>query len=247
VEFSAAAVAAGLGQGVVQVDDACASLARRGQLLQAVGERIWPDGTVAGGYRFAHALYQDVLYGRVSAARRVQLHQRIGARLEGGYGAQAGPLAAELAVHFERGQDYPRAVQYRRQAAQNALRRSAYREAIDHLTKGLTLLPRLPDTSARARQELHLQITLAKALMLTKGYGVPEAEHALLRAQELCHRGEDVAVLFSVQQGLHTVAQARAELRTACTLAKDLLRIAQRQQEPALSSRAYSVAGEDLL
>jgi len=138
-------------------------------------------------------------------------------------------------------------VQYLRQAAQNALRRSAYREAIDHLTKGLTLLPRLPDTSARARQELHLQITLAKALMLTKGYGVPEAEHALIRAQELCHRGEDVAVLFSIQQGLHTVAQARAELRTAYMLAKDLLRIAQRQQEPVLSSRAYCVAGEDFL
>src|SRR5207244_5721800 len=80
VTFSAAAVAAGLGQAVAQVDDACASLARRGQWLQAVGDQRWPDGTVAGGYRFVHALYHHVLYHRVSAARRVQLHQRIGVR-----------------------------------------------------------------------------------------------------------------------------------------------------------------------
>ena len=85
--FSAAAVAAGLAQEVVQVEEWCAGLARRRQWLQADGEQIWPDGTVAGGYRFTHALYQEVAYKRLTAARRVQLHRRIGARLEVGYGA----------------------------------------------------------------------------------------------------------------------------------------------------------------
>jgi len=40
------------------------------------------DGTVAGRYRFTHALYQEVAYQRLPAARRVQLHRRIGAREE---------------------------------------------------------------------------------------------------------------------------------------------------------------------
>ncbi len=62
VEFSAAAVAAGLAQEAEHVDDWCTSLARRGQFLRASGEQTWPDGTVAGGYRFVHALYQQVLY-----------------------------------------------------------------------------------------------------------------------------------------------------------------------------------------
>jgi DNA-binding winged helix-turn-helix (wHTH) protein len=70
VAFAVAAVAAGLGQAVERVDEACAVLARRGQWLRAVGEQGWPDGTVAGGYHFGHALYQQVLYGRVAAARR---------------------------------------------------------------------------------------------------------------------------------------------------------------------------------
>jgi hypothetical protein len=61
VEFAAAAVAAGLGQAGERVDEACATLAWRGQWLRAMGEQDWPDGTVAGGYRFGHALYQQVL------------------------------------------------------------------------------------------------------------------------------------------------------------------------------------------
>jgi hypothetical protein len=42
----------------------------------------------------------------------VLLHQRIGARLEGGYGAQAGEITTQLAVHFERGGKMQRAVHY---------------------------------------------------------------------------------------------------------------------------------------
>ena len=73
--FSAAAVAAGLAHEVVEVEDWCAGLARRQQWLEACGEQVWPDGTVAGGYRFMHALYQEVAYHRLPAARRAQLHR----------------------------------------------------------------------------------------------------------------------------------------------------------------------------
>jgi predicted ATPase len=121
VEFSAAGVAAGLAQEVEPVDDWCTALTRRGQFLQTSGEQRWPDGTVAGAYRFVHALYQQVLYHRVSAAQRVRLHQRIGARLEAGHGAQVGDIAAELAMHFARGGDAHRAVQYLRQAGQRSV------------------------------------------------------------------------------------------------------------------------------
>ena len=116
IEFSAAAAAAGLTAEVVHIEEYCEGLARRGQLLQPRGEQTWPDGTVAGSYGFVHALYQEVIYTRLPAARR------IGARTELGYGSQARERAAELAVHFEQGRDYQRAVQYRQYAAENALR-----------------------------------------------------------------------------------------------------------------------------
>ena len=120
VEFSAAAVAAGLGTEVEQIEEWCEGLARRQLFLRPTEVAMWPDGTVAAHYGFLHALYQDVLYERVTMTRRQRLHQRIGEREEAGYGEQAREIAAELAVHFERSRDYRRAVQYLGQAGENA-------------------------------------------------------------------------------------------------------------------------------
>src|SRR5262249_56268454 len=93
-------------------------------------------GRVRGEYGFGHRLYQNVLYHHLSEVRRVRFHQALGMRLEAGYGVHTAEIAAELAVHFERGRDWQRAVQYLQQAAENATRRSADREAIGRFTRG---------------------------------------------------------------------------------------------------------------
>ena len=68
---------------------------------QPVGLAHWPDGTVTTHYTFTHALYQQAAYERIRVVRRIQLHHRLGTRLEAAYGARAGEIAAELAMHFE--------------------------------------------------------------------------------------------------------------------------------------------------
>jgi len=80
MEFSAAAVAAGVGHPEEDVETRCDALARQGQFLRARGIAEWPDGTVAARYGFIHSLYQEVFYDRVPAGRRVRLHRQIGAR-----------------------------------------------------------------------------------------------------------------------------------------------------------------------
>ncbi|MGH8006812.1 MAG: ATP-binding protein, partial [Candidatus Binatia bacterium] len=146
MEFSTAAVAAALEETVDQVEAQCEGLARREHFLRVRGASDWPDGTIATRYEFLHALYQDALYQRLPVGRRQRLHQRVGEREEAAYGDRVGEIAAELAVHFERSQDAQRAVTYLHQAAENAMRRSAHQEAIEHCTKGLELLQTLPDT-----------------------------------------------------------------------------------------------------
>src|SRR5262245_19426182 len=64
-----------------------------------------------------------------------------------------------------------------------ATRRSAAREAVEHLTRALDLLGAHPDTPARARDEVALQIALGGPLMALRGRGAPEVEQAYLRAQ----------------------------------------------------------------
>ncbi len=245
-EFSAAAVAAGLEEEEVQVEERCEGLARRGQFLKSSGQSDWPDGTVAGRYGFIHPLYQNVLYDRVTVGRRLQLHRRIGERQEAGYQERTGGIAAELAVHFEQGRDYRRAVQYLWQAAENALRRCAYQEAINHLIKGLALLKTLPDTFARTQQELTLQVTLGAALITTKGYAAPEVEKTYARARELCQQIGETPQLFAVLWGLWVFYFVRGELETARELGEQLFSLAQGVQNPALLLEAHVALGSTL-
>ena len=247
VEFSAVVVAAALGIEVEQIEEWCEELARRQLFLRPTRSGMWPDGTLDVRYEFLHALYQNVLYERVTMTRRQRLHQRIGERQEEGYGEQAREIAAELALHFERSRDHRRAVRYLGQAGQNASARSAHREAINHLTTALELLKTLPDTSERTQQELTLQIALGLALMATRGIAAPEVEQAYARARELCRQVGETPQLFPVLVGLFRFYLVRAELQTALELGKQCLSLAQKVQDPALLLEAHMALGPPLL
>src|SRR5262249_2206015 len=64
MQFSTAAVAAGVSDAEEQVETRCAALARRGQFLQDSGVAEWSDGTVATQFTFIHHLYRHALYER---------------------------------------------------------------------------------------------------------------------------------------------------------------------------------------
>jgi predicted ATPase len=99
--FAAAAVAAAAQCRVEDVEAVCDALATQQHLLDETGLVVWPDGTCSGSYRFQHALYQQVLYEQLGTARQMQLHRRVGVRLEAAYGARAREIAAQLAAHCE--------------------------------------------------------------------------------------------------------------------------------------------------
>jgi predicted ATPase len=245
-DWTVAAVAAGMDTDVEQVEAGCEELARQGQFVQAWELVAWPDGTVSGSYQFRHALYQQVVYDRVPVGQRVRLHRRLGARLEAGYQAQTSAHAAELALHFERGREPARAVHYLRQAGENALRRSAHREAVPLLTRGLALLAQLPETPARVQQELDLQLTLGPALMATKGQAAPEVEQTYARARALCAQVGETPQLLPTLWGLHRFYENRGTLPTARELGEQFLQLAQRTGDPTHRLEAYIALGSTL-
>ena len=220
----------------------CEGLARRGQFLRAVGTAEWPDGTVAGRYAFIHALYQHVLYARVPIGHRVGLHLRIGERLERGYGPRTAEIAGELAMHFEQGRDFERAARYHGQAAEHAVRRHGYQEAVDHAARALELLAAWPDSPERTRHELALHVVLGGALTATHGYGAPDAVRAYARARELCARAGETPELFNILLGLVRVYTARGDLAAARDVAGHLERLAD-----AAGTAVLAVAGHNAL
>ena len=164
VEFAVAAVAAAVGWSVAEVEERCATLARRGQVLRVCGTDAWPDGTVATRYAFLHTLYRETLYERVPVGRRVRWHQQIGRRLAAGYAPQARERAAELAGHFVRGRMMSQAVPYLRQAGETAMLRSAHREAVGYFEQALSAIPHLPDSRDTREQAIDLRFDLRDAL-----------------------------------------------------------------------------------
>jgi DNA-binding winged helix-turn-helix (wHTH) protein/tetratricopeptide (TPR) repeat protein len=252
VEFAAALVAAGLQTSIELVEACCAGLTRRQQWLQSRGESVWPDGTISGRYGFVHALKQEVVYRRVTAARRLRLHRQLGERLEHAYGARAQDLAAELAMHFELAHDYRRALRYHQQAGENAIQRSAYREAIDHLHKGLDNLSNLPETPERLQHELALSMALGTSLIAIKGFAASEVESFYANARDLAQQVQDLPHLFTALRGLYICYGVRGPCTQALVLARQLLQLARRLPKVDYLLLAYyglgqiSFAGGDL-
>jgi predicted ATPase/DNA-binding winged helix-turn-helix (wHTH) protein len=238
-EFSTPAVAAGLGEDSATVEARCDELARRRQFIQDRGVQVLPSGEAVSRYGFIHALYHNVLYGRLLASRRVQLHRRIGGQGEALYGEHAKEFAAELAMHFERGADHKQAAKYLQQAAENALRRFAYREAIVLSRRGLKLLLKLPDTPERAQQELCLQLTLGVPLIATEGYAAPDVGSVYLKARELCRQLGDTPDVSEALWGLWTFYTLSAELVTAREIAEELLSLSERLPYPGMAMRGH--------
>jgi predicted ATPase/DNA-binding winged helix-turn-helix (wHTH) protein len=230
-EFSAASLAAGLGERTPDVEVRCEALGRRNQFLRDCGVQVLPNGEAVGRYGFVHAVYRHVLYDRVAAARRIVLHRRIAEGGEALYGDRTREIAAELAMHFERSANHQHAAHYSQQAAENAMHRSAYREAIALSRHGLELLATLPDSPARARQELLLLITLGVPLIATEGYAAPTVGHVYRQARAICDRLGDAPEISQVLWGLWTFHVLRAELSTALDIAAEFLRLDERGPE----------------
>ncbi|WP_089945648.1 AAA family ATPase [Candidatus Entotheonella palauensis] len=243
VQFSAAALVLEGELTTEAVDTQIEALARRGQFVRTQGLTSWPDGIASGSYRFIHALYQEILYDRIAVSRRMQLHRQIGMQLETGYGPQVRRFAAELAEHFVRGRDIQRAVIYLRYAGEQAMQRSAYPEAMSHLTSGLTLLQTLPEPPERHRQELPLQSVLGSVSSVVRGHGAPEVEAAYQRARVLCQQLGDTQDTSPVLIGLWRFYVARSDLSQAQQLGEKLLGLAEQSDDAPLYVIAHYALG----
>lgn len=242
-EFSTAAVASALGTDTVEVEAICVAWARRGQFLKSRRRSEWKDGTIAECCAFSHGLYQQVIYDRIGAARRIQLHRRMGERLEAGCGDQPESMASELALHFQRGHDYERAVRYLRAAGEHALRQSAYNEAIDHLMRALELVEKLPEAAEKIRIEVALRVLVAPPLRAIKGDASLEVEQMYDRAAALSGVGCPTSERFLIMAGMGAIRVLRGASRAALELSERFLSLAENEADESAISEASLLVG----
>ncbi len=181
-------------------------------------------------YRFKHALIQDSAYESLLKSRRQALHRRAAEALRE---ANAEPEA--IAHHFtEAGLD-DLAIEWWGKAGDQALRRSAFQEAIAHLGKAIAMADKAANPG---RQQLisgvggssprsRLQSDYARAVMWSRGYAAEETKAAFARASELAGQTENAADKFAAYYMKWTRSQMRAELRLALATAETFLREAE--------------------
>ncbi len=194
-------------------------------------------------YRFRHALIRDAAYESLLKKKRREYHRRTAEILEERFKNIVEGQPELVANHFSEAGLIDQAVPYWLKAGQRAIERSANREAIHHLTKGLELLKLLPESSERFREELLAQTCLGTALIATKGFSSVEVERAYSRARQLCEHAGEAPQLFPVLSGLWFFYTSRGEHLTARELAQHSLRIAQSVGDTGLLVQAHHILG----
>ena len=238
-EFATAAVAAALETHEDAVEAACARLVRQGVFIVKSGSATWPDGTPAELYAFRHDLYRELLYDRLPLTRRALSHARVGRRLEAAWTGRLDSIAAELAEHFERGNELARAIPYHQRAAAKALRRSANQEAIAHLRRALDAIGHIADEGERTKVEVELRVGIGTAWLAMRGFGAPEVLEAYARAETLCDRLGERTDLFPALWGQWLFRAGRGEIDAARRLCVRLLALAEKFGDAGLKIQAH--------
>jgi DNA-binding SARP family transcriptional activator/predicted ATPase len=195
-------------------------------------------------YDFSHGQIRAVAYAELGPARRHLLHLRIAEELDYLHSADPASESALIASHYEQGGALKKAIFHYHEAAKVVLRRYADREALNYLSKALSLLEGVPGSRERDQAELALLVSLGSSLITTQGYASPEVGRVYTQARLLCEiNGESDASTLKVLSGSYLFHVVRAELASAQELALRYLTLARRGQDPQLSAAGQFLLG----
>jgi len=184
-------------------------------------------------YRFKHALIQDAAYDSLLKSRRQTLHRRA-AELLRDDPERAAAAPEVIAHHFTEAGLKDLAIEWWGKAGDQALRRSAFQEAIAHLGKAIAMadktttaaaLTTVPETDASLR--VKLQKDYAQAVQWSKGWGAAETKAAFERTDALATRPEMSAARFPALCSQAFWNLARGEMAAARDIAEFFLREAE--------------------
>jgi class 3 adenylate cyclase/predicted ATPase len=212
------------------------------QLMEA--ELIHERGTAPMvSYVFKHALVRDTAYISLLRGRRQRIHADIAQALKQ-RDATEESVPAVIAYHFtEAGLAEP-AASYWLAAAEQALSRSTPVEAEHHASTGLTLVPRMAAGPERDALELALLVARANALIPLKSVSAFETFEAVTAAKKVLDKGigtdlQRVSILY----GLCTGNTLRARMVPAFDLARQIIDVAERQDDPTCYLVGYRLLG----
>ena len=123
--------------------------------------------------------------------------------------------------------------------------RGWYQGAIELTNDLLGVLSAAPSTPERAREEITLRTSLARGLLALRGY-TPEVEQAYVGALALSKQTGELPRLFPVLRSLATYHLYRTEHEKAASIGRELLDLAETQDDAGLQVEGHLVLGAGL-
>jgi hypothetical protein len=186
-------------------------MTRQLHYLDTLGAGSWPDGTISTRFSFTHDLHRQVVYERISATHRSELHAAVGEAVERGHQTQLTEVIGILAHHFVNAGDAVKAIEYLRRSGEQAAARNAHSHASGFLLDALARVDRLQPGLDRDRAELRVRMALGPTLVATRGWFGEEVSENYERAMELSASEGQRAEAGLARYGLATVTELRGE------------------------------------
>jgi class 3 adenylate cyclase/predicted ATPase len=195
-------------------------------------------------YRFKHALIQDAAYDSLLKSRRQALHRRAAEILRDDP-ERAAAEPEVIAHHFTQAGLDDLAIEWWGRAGDQALRRSAFQEAISHLGKAIEMADKAAGekVAGASGERRHLHVAYGNALVAARGYGAPETTEAFVRARESAAGDKDAPERLAADWGLWVGSVIRGELPAARTHAQAFLGDLEARPDSSEGCVAHRVMG----
>jgi predicted ATPase len=123
--------------------------------------------------------------------------------------------------------------------------RGWYHDTVNLANDLLNVLASTPSTPERAQEEIMLQMSLARALMITKGY-TQETEQAYTRALDLCDSAGEIPQLFPILRGLASFYILLTEHEKSIQMGERILQLAEQLDDLDMRMEGNMVLGYNL-
>lgn len=179
-------------------------------------------------YEFNQALCQDAAYQSLLKSVRRKYHARASEVLLADHPHRVEAQPEGVAHHLTEAGNYEEAIPFWTRAGRIAFNNSHNQEAVAHLEKALELLEQLAPGHETDRLELDIRLTLGGAMGTIQGWASPAVEKNYEKAKTLCRERGDDHELFTVEWGLWLCHQQGGRMKSAKTLADEILSLADR-------------------
>jgi class 3 adenylate cyclase/predicted ATPase len=201
-------------------------------------------------YRFKHALIQEAAYDSLLKSRRPALHRRAAEILRD----DPERAAAEpeiIAHHFTEASLDDLAIEWWSKAGDQALRRSAFQEAIAHLGKAIAMAEKTGSTALRAtggsvapsRRLTQLRVDYGSALFAARGPTARETTEAFARVRESAYGERDTPEQLAADYGLWVGSLLSGDLLSMRARAEVFLSDVERKPDSPEAGVAHRAVG----